>query len=156
MPSIRAIHHQARFHVVGRSPGAEVRRLDGLNGTCVWGEVPDVRPFLASADLVIAPLTIARGIQKKVLEAMAMARPVLLTPEAATGIEGADGRHYAIAGSDAELIESALRLLGDGPGALAIGAAARQFVVELKSWASALAALPAIVGKTPPVARDAA
>jgi sugar transferase (PEP-CTERM/EpsH1 system associated) len=156
MPAIRAVRPDVRFHVVGRSPSVEVGALDGVNGTRVWGEVPDVRPFLAGANLVIAPLSIARGIQNKVLEAMAMARPVLLTPEAATGIEGADGRHYAIAGSDAELIESALRLLGDGPGALAIGAAARQFVVEHKSWASALAALPAIVGKTPPVARDAA
>ncbi|HCY01758.1 MAG TPA: glycosyl transferase family 1, partial [Erythrobacter sp.] len=63
----------------------------GENGVRVWGEVPDVRPFLKSADLVVAPLLIARGVQNKVLEAMAMARPVVLTPGAATGIEARDG-----------------------------------------------------------------
>ena len=102
MPAIRAVHPTARFHAVGRAPGAELRALDGLHGTRVWGEVPDVRPFLAGADLVVAPLSIARGVQNKVLEAMAMARPVLLTPEAATGIEGSDGRDYAVAASDGE------------------------------------------------------
>jgi sugar transferase (PEP-CTERM/EpsH1 system associated) len=156
MPAIRAVQEDAVFHIVGRAPVAEVRALEGRHGTRVWGEVPDVRPFLAGADLVVAPLTIARGVQNKVLEAMSMARPVLLTPEAATGIGAAAERHFCVAGSDAELIEAALRLLDDKPTARAMGEAARRFVVEHKSWASALAALPEIVGKTPAVARDAA
>lgn len=138
MPAIRAQHPQARFHVVGRAPGAEVRALESVNGTRVWGEVPDVRPFLAAADLVVAPLAIARGVQNKVLEAMAMARPVLLTPEAAQGIGGCDGTHYAVAGGDAALVERALALLGEGPRALAMAAAARRFVVAEKSWEAAL------------------
>ena len=156
MPAIRAVHPDARFHIVGRAPGTEVRALEGRNGTRVWGEVPDVRPFLAVADLVVAPLAIARGVQNKVLEAMALARPVLLTPEAATGIEASAGKHYRVAGSDRDLIEAALRLLGDQCAASAMGAAARRFVVQNKSWASALSALPDIVGKVSSVARDAA
>src|SRR5690606_28102921 len=96
MPRIRAVHPEARFHLVGRAPVAEVRALDGINGVRVWGEVPDVRPFLAGADVVLAPLAIARGVQNKVLEAMAMARPVVLTPEAATGIAAEDGVHFAV------------------------------------------------------------
>jgi len=156
MPAIRAVHPDARFHVVGRAPSAEVRALDGVNGTHVWGEVPDVRPFLAAADLVAAPLSIARGIQNKVLEAMAMARPVLLTPEAASGIAALNDEHYAVADSDLALIKGALRLLNDGPSALAMGAAARRFVVEHKGWEAALAPLAAIIGKAPPEVRDAA
>ncbi len=122
----------------------------------MWGEVPDVRPFLAAASLVAAPLSIARGVQNKVLEAMAMARPVLLTPEAATGIGGTDGKHYAVAGENGELVERALTLLADGPRALAMGAAARRFVIEHKGWEAALAPLEAIVGRSPLEARDAA
>jgi glycosyltransferase involved in cell wall biosynthesis len=73
-----------------------VLALDGVNGTRVTGAVPDVRPWLAGADLVVVPLTLARGVQNKVLEAMAMARPVLLTAEAATGIDAVDGRDFAV------------------------------------------------------------
>ena len=145
MPAIRAEHPHARFHVVGRAPSAEVRALDGANGARVWGEVPDVRPFLAAADLVVAPLAIARGVQNKVLEAMAMARPVLLTPEAAQGIGGVDGIHYAVASGDAALVERALALLGEAPLALAMAAAARRFVVAEKSWEAALRPLAGLV-----------
>jgi len=156
MPAIRAAHPETRFHIVGRAPNAEVRGLEGVHGTRVWGEVPDVRPFLAAADLVVAPLAIARGVQNKVLEAMAMARPVLLTPEAATGIGAVDGEHLAVAETDEQLARRAIELLADGQRALAMGAAARRFVVARKSWAAALSQLPAIMSRTGGEARDAA
>ena len=156
MPAIREQHPAAQLHIVGRAPTAEVRALDGVNGTRVWGEVPDVRPFLAAADLVVAPLAIARGVQNKVLEAMAMARPVLLTPEAATGIDAVDRRDYAIAENDTGLIEHACALLAGGSTALAMGASARRFVVVHTSWAAALAPLEDIVGLGAPESRNAA
>jgi sugar transferase (PEP-CTERM/EpsH1 system associated) len=156
MPAIRAAHPTARFHVVGRAPTPEVRALDGANGTRVWGEVPDVRPFVGAADLVVAPLAIARGIQNKVLEAMAMARPVLLTPSAAAGIGAVDDRHYAVAAEDSALAERALLLLGDEASARTMGAAARRYVIDYKSWKAVLAPLASIVGRPASVARDAA
>lgn len=146
LPAIRARHPGATFHVVGRRPVPELLRLDGQGGCRIWGEVPDVRPFLAGADLVAAPLDIARGVQNKVLEAMAMARPVLLTPEAATGIDASDGRHCAIAASDAALVDRALELLGDGALRELMGSAARRFVVETMSWPAMLAKLPRLIG----------
>ena len=155
MPGIRAMHPDARFHLVGRAPVAELVALDGRNGARVWGEVADVRPFLAAADLVLAPLTIARGVQNKVLEAMAMACPVVLTPSAATGIPGEDGVHFAVAQSDEAFVERALALLDDRAAARALGQAARRLVVERMSWAAMLAELPAIVGRAPDQ-RDAA
>lgn len=145
MPLVRARHPQASFHIVGRAPAAEVCALDGVHGTRVWGEVPDVRPFLAGADIVLAPLAIARGVQNKVLEAMAMARPVVLTPEAATGIGGVDGLHFAIADGDRALAETITNLIADGSRALAMAAAARRFTVAEKSWAAALAPLSGLV-----------
>ena len=141
LPAIRQTFPGARLHVVGRAPVAEVLRLDGEGGVRVWGEVPDVKPFLAAADLVLAPLSIARGVQNKVLEAMAMARPVVLSHEAATGIDAQDGREFAVGGDDAALVRRSLALLHDPLAAAAMGAAARRFVVAHQGWAAALAPL---------------
>ena len=146
LPEIRQQHLAAQFHIVGRAPTAELRALDGRDGVRVWGEVPAVQPFLAAADLVLAPLAIARGVQNKVLEAMAMARPVLLTPGAATGIAAEDGVHFAVADSDDALVERALALLADSSGAAEMGAAARRFAVGNLSWQAALAPLPGLLG----------
>lgn len=158
LPEIRKAHPPAQFHIVGRAPVAELRERDGKGGCRVWGEVADVKPFLAAADLVIAPLEIARGVQNKVLEAMAMARPVLLTHDAATGIPAEDGVHFAVEDGDAELVARALALLGNPGEAGAMGAAARQFVVDTRSWPAMLAALPDLVmpDKAPGGHRDAA
>ena len=77
MPTIREQLPEAQFHIVGRKPAPAVVALDGHAGTRVWGKVEDMRTWLTGADLVVAPLQIARGVQNKVLEAMAMGRPVL-------------------------------------------------------------------------------
>ena len=158
MPAICRAHPQARFHVVGRAPVPELLARDGAIGTRVWGEVPDVRPFLAAADVVLAPLAIARGVQNKVLEAMAMARPVLLTGAAATGLPGKDGAHFAIADSDEALAERALELLARPDASSAMGAAARRLVVDTASWPAMLAGLQEIVGRAerPKARADAA
>lgn len=157
MPGIRRRFPDATFHVVGRAPLPGLLRKDGMHGVRVWGEVPDVRPFQAAADLVVAPLAIARGVQNKVLEAMAMARPVLVTPEAATGIDATDGVEIAIEADDGELVDRACDLLSDGPGTLRMAAAARRFVLEHKGWNAALASLAALTGRsTEPATRNAA
>ena len=141
MPAIRARMPHAVFDVVGRAPSAAVRALDGMNGTRVHGAVPDVRPWLAGADLVVAPLLIARGVQNKVLEAMAMARPVLATRAAATGIGAREGIELAVADGSEALAAAALDLLCDVTVARALGLAGRKFVVSSRSWERALAPL---------------
>src|SRR3546814_6172633 len=80
-PQIRNRHANARFAIVGRNPAPAVRALAALPGVVVTGAVPDVRGWLAAAAVVVAPLQLARGIQNKVLEAMAMARPVIASPQ---------------------------------------------------------------------------
>ena len=141
MPAIRAKLPHAVFDVVGRAPTSAVRALDGLNGARVHGAVPDVRPWLAGADLVVAPLLIARGVQNKVLEAMAMARPVLATRAAATGIGAREGTELAVADGSEALATAALELLCDVTAARALGLAGRKFVVSSRSWERALAPL---------------
>ncbi|MEX0341666.1 MAG: TIGR03087 family PEP-CTERM/XrtA system glycosyltransferase [Erythrobacter sp.] len=156
MPALRMKYPRARFHVVGRAPVRALRDRHGENGTRVWGEVPDMRPFLKSADLVVAPLLIARGVQNKVLEAMAMARPVVLTPGAATGIDAVDGRDFAVSEADPAAMLSQIEPLLDSPGrASEMGRCARSYVLERMSWDSVEAALAELVGRGEN-ARDAA
>lgn len=145
MPAIRARLPLALFDVVGRAPTAAVRSLDGRHGTRVHGAVEDVRPWIAGADLVVAPLLIARGVQNKVLEAMAMARPVLATSAAATGIGAREGSEIVIADGPSALAEAGLELLCDAGRSRAIGEAARRFVVATRGWERSLAPLGAIV-----------
>ena len=156
MPLVREEFPAASFHIVGRNPVRAVAALEGVNGTHVWGKVADVRPFLAAGDLAIAPLEIARGVQNKVLEAMAMALPVVVSPAAASGIDAVDGQHLAIGDSDTELAGRTIALLSDAAAARALGLAARRFVVDNYSWDSALSGLPALIGLTPAAVRDAA
>ncbi|MBK1691675.1 TIGR03087 family PEP-CTERM/XrtA system glycosyltransferase [Ectothiorhodospira mobilis] len=85
-PRVRARCPEARFTIVGARPGPEVKRLGRIEGVQVTGAVRDVRPYLAQAVAAVAPLRIARGVQNKVLEAMAMARPVIATPQAMDGL----------------------------------------------------------------------
>lgn len=147
LPEIRKVHPGAAFHVVGRAPVPKLTAQDGMDGVRVWGEVPDVRPFLAAADIVIAPLEIARGVQNKVLEAMAMARPVLLTPEAATGIDAEDRVHFAVEATDDALVTRALGLIKQSAPTALMAASARQYVVDHQSWPAMLAHLGPIIGK---------
>ncbi|MEN7536369.1 TIGR03087 family PEP-CTERM/XrtA system glycosyltransferase [Aurantiacibacter flavus] len=149
MPAILARQPAAQFHIVGRAPTPSVRNLASEPGTRVWGEVPDMRPFLAAASMVVAPLTIARGVQNKVLEAMAMARPVLASPEALTGIDGDPGEHFLRCENDADFVAQACALADDTARAERIGNAGRQLVFDRMSWPAMMAPLAAIVGLTP-------
>ncbi|MEO9462900.1 MAG: TIGR03087 family PEP-CTERM/XrtA system glycosyltransferase [Marinomonas sp.] len=157
LPAVRETLPDAMFHVVGRAPVAELTQRDGKNGIRVWGDVPDVRPFIQSATAVVAPLTIARGVQNKVLEAMAMARPVVLSEEAATGIEAADGTHFAIGTSDAAIAAHMLHFAQNRRSGEAMGKAARKYVFDQQSWDAMLAPLAGIVsGVSEAPASDAA
>ncbi|MEO1309406.1 MAG: TIGR03087 family PEP-CTERM/XrtA system glycosyltransferase [Pseudomonadota bacterium] len=138
-PTIRAEAPQARLGVVGARPGADVQKLADAAGVTVTGRVEDVRPYIAGASVSVAPLRIARGVQNKVLEAMAMARAVLATPEAATGIDAAAGEEIIVASDAATLAREALSLLNDPERRAALGAAARACVQRDYSWEGRLA-----------------
>lgn len=143
---IRERHPDARFAIVGRNPFPAVRSLASLPGVVVTGAVDDVRGWLAAADVVVAPLRLARGVQNKVLEAMAMARPVIASPQAVEGIDAVAGRDLLVAGTSAEEAAATVALLGDRDAARRLGMAARARVEARYSWKATLAGLPAIVG----------
>lgn len=155
MPRIRAVLPDATFHIVGRKPAPDVLALDGREGCKVWGRVDDIAGWLAAADLALIPLDIARGVQNKVLEAMAMALPVVVSPEAATGIGAEPERALSIGADDDELVRKTIALLRDRHRARTMGLAARRFLEQTRSWPAVLAELPALVGLAPDVS-DAA
>ncbi len=146
LPRVREVHPEASLHIVGRNPSREVEALGRLAGVRVWGRVPDVRPYLAAADLALVPLDIARGVQNKVLEAMAMGVPVVLSPGAATGIAACDGQHFRVGRSDEAMASAVLELVGDRARAAAMGQDARNWIVAHASWEAALAPLGALCG----------
>lgn len=145
MPAIRAVHPGAIFAIVGRSPTPQVEALAQLSGVIVTGGVPDVRGWLAAADVVVAPLRIARGIQNKVLEAMAMARPVVASPEAAEGIDAENGTHLIIAPDVWGEAQAVLSLIANRDEAAALGQAARAQVEQRYDWSATLAPLRELV-----------
>jgi len=95
-PAVREVVPDAQFSIVGSRPSDAVLALARLPGIVVTGTVPDVRPYLAHAACAVAPLRVARGVQNKVLEAMAMACPVVVTRQAAEGIRAEAGRDFLL------------------------------------------------------------
>lgn len=140
LPLIRSKVENLEFYIVGLNPSEQVRELEKLPGVLVTGAVPDVRPYLAYADLSVAPLRIARGVQNKVLEAMAMAKPVVLTSAAMEGIEPTDLLAAHIADDPQEFANHCVRLLlaNHSP---EIGRQARSFIEEAYNWKKNLACM---------------
>ena len=106
LPAVRARVPETLFAIVGSNPTAEVDALAELPGVMVTGRVPDVRPFLAHAAVVVAPLRIARGVQNKVLEALAMSRAVVATDNAIQGIPDARDAGVRVAQDPDSFVEA--------------------------------------------------
>ena len=156
MPRIRAVIPDASLHIVGRKPSAEVLALDGVDGCRVWGRVDDIAAYLRAADLALVPLEIARGVQNKVLEAMAMALPVVVSSGAATGIGAEPDREFVIGEDDDALVRAGISLLRDRQRAKTMGLAARRFLEQNRSWEAVLAPLPSLIGLADPRVSDVA
>jgi sugar transferase (PEP-CTERM/EpsH1 system associated) len=150
LPVLRRGVPSARFWIVGAAPTSDVRALADLPGVQVTGRVPDTRPYLAAADVAVAPLRIARGIQNKLLEAMAMARPVVATPEAFEGVRAEPGRDILLASGVDETVQRITEVL-DGRHA-SMGAAGRRAVETAHQWSVTLRPLDRLFGVTQPEA----
>ena len=152
---IRGRNSKAIFAIVGRNPAPAVLALRQIPGVMVTGAVDDVRSWLAVADVIVAPLKIARGIQNKVLEAMAMAKPVIVSPAAAEGIDARDGSHFIIAATADTQADAVLLLLADKAKRTRLGNDARGHVVQHYGWARQLQSLNQIMDLRPILAETA-
>lgn len=135
----------AIFRIVGRTPTAKIRKLQTIPGVVVVGEVKEVAEEVCQFDVSVAPLRIGRGLQNKVLEAMAAARPVVLTTTAAEGIAAEHNRHYVVADRPGEIAAQVIRLLRFDQEGHQLGRAARQFVTTHHNWPRVLKQLEWIV-----------
>ncbi len=119
------IHHSdptAEFWIVGSNPTDAVKRLADADAVRVTGRVADVRPYLSHAQAIVAPLRVARGVQNKVLEALAMEKPVVCTPEAAEGLAGdAPIQVTADPAAMSRMVASVLDRTRDAPGSQGAG-----------------------------------
>lgn len=145
-PGIRKALPEARFLIVGSKPTPEVQRLGKEAGVIVTGRVESVAAYLAHAQVAVAPLLIARGIQNKVLEAMAMAVPVVVSPGALSGIAATSGEHLVCVEAPDEWVEACIRLVRDPEPARTMGLAARKLMLEKYGWEAQFAILDRLLG----------
>lgn len=142
-PNVRAIHPNARFAAIGPRPPADVTAFDGAAGVRVTGRVDDVRAHLCAAKVSVAPMKIARGVQNKILEAMAMGLPVVTTSPGLEGVAASVGREIVVADDEATIADEIARLLSDPARRATIGAAARARIIADYSWDAQLRPLAA-------------
>ncbi|MDB5799392.1 MAG: sugar transferase, PEP-CTERM/EpsH1 system associated [Rhodocyclales bacterium] len=133
-PGILARWPAARFYIVGMNPSEAVLALAQRAGISVTGTVPDVRPWLRHARVVVAPLRVARGVQNKILEAMAMGRPVVASATCAVGIKARHDEELVVADSAEEWSAAVTSLLADGMRAEQVGQRARERILADYSW----------------------
>jgi len=142
LAQLRISNPRVRFYVVGRSPSPQVQAL-ASDHVVVTGTVPDVRPYLQHAAVVVAPLRVARGIQNKILEAMAMEQPVITVSSCADAI-GADADQGLLrADTPADFVQAVQQLLSQPESAKVVGAAARRYVLNHYSWEAHLKGIDA-------------
>ncbi|WP_447968788.1 TIGR03087 family PEP-CTERM/XrtA system glycosyltransferase [Nitrospira sp. M1] len=133
-PRICELFPQVRFDIVGRKPDPKVLRLAQLGRINVTGTVPDVRPYLETASIAVVPLRIARGVQNKILEAMAMGLPVVGTSNAFEGISVCQDNGIRIVDDPIQFADEVISLLHDPVLRTTCGIRAREFVRQRGSW----------------------
>lgn len=136
-PRVRERRPQERLRLVGRNPSDAVRALAQVPGVEVLGSVPDVRPAVNASAVVLAPLRVARGIQNKVLEGLAMARPVLASPQALQGLPDRS-IPVQVAQSPQEWADSLVALLGNPARCRSLGQQGRAYVERHHAWEACL------------------
>jgi polysaccharide biosynthesis protein PslH len=145
LPEIRTRDASARFYIVGMNPDSAVKALARDPAVVVTGRVDDVRPFLQHARVIVAPLRVARGIQNKVLEAMAMAKPAVVTPAMAAGMAVRVGVELETASDARGFTEKVLAVMSDPERASRMGAEARSRVLHDYIWRASYARLDALL-----------
>jgi len=145
MPGLLERQPKAKLRIVGRSPCEEVLALNALPGVEVVGSVPDVRPYMAKATVIVAPLLLARGVQSKVLEAMSTARAVVCSPASAEGIAAKHAEQFIIANDPSQWIAHLHELLSNPALRQSLGMAARRRIETHYRWEACLEPLETLL-----------
>jgi glycosyltransferase involved in cell wall biosynthesis len=135
-PRIAQAHPEARLKIIGGRPPLSLQQLAGPRVE-LTGFVPDLRPHLAAAAALVVPLRLGGGTRLKIVEGMAMGKPIVSTALGAEGIEATPGRDILIADDPKAFADAVNRLLADPQLAASIGQSARRLAVERYAWSSA-------------------
>jgi sugar transferase (PEP-CTERM/EpsH1 system associated) len=133
-PAIHARFPTAEFRIIGRRPTPAVQALAAIPGVNIVGQVPDVRPAVASAAVVVVPLRLARGVQNKVLEAMAMAKAIVAAPPALAALNTTNHVHLIAAATPQEWVDRVSELFTNEARRRELGHAAREYVETHHHW----------------------
>lgn len=148
-PNVRRGHPNAEFRVIGRKPAPAVQRLAEIAGVNVVGQVPDVRSYVADAAVVVVPMRLSRGLQNKVLEALAMGKAVVAAPPALAALRTEPGTHLLSATAPNEWAELVGELLASPDRRRELGGAGRRFVEEHHHWDRCLRSLLDAITREP-------
>lgn len=130
-PNLVATNPKLVFCIIGSNPTEEVKKLSQHNNVVVTGRVDDVRPYVLYSKVVVAPIQIARGVQNKVLEGLALAKPMVLTSLAAEGIDSVSSDSYIIVDDPVDFGKAILSLIDREASFCDRN---RQFVIDNFSW----------------------
>ena len=144
-PLLRARRPGLKLLIVGADPSPAVRKLGEIPGVTVTGSVPDVRPHLYRSALMVAPLSIARGTQNKILEAMASGVPVVTSGVAAGGVDAVEWEHLLVANSPGEYAQAVLHVLDNPVERRRLAAAGRARMLSHHTWPSSMRRLDTII-----------
>lgn len=139
-PRVTEAVDRARLRLVGRRPPRSIRRLAFANSNMdvvITGRVPDVRPYMARAQVLIVPSRLGSGVRLKILNALAMGKAVVSTSKAAEGLDLTDGRHLLVADAAEEFARCVIRLLSDPAERRRLGSAGRELVRAHHRWEEA-------------------
>ena len=140
-PRIKTVYPDVLFYIVGSNPSPKVKALENGQGVRVTGFVDDIRPYYRGADACIIPLRIAAGVQNKILEAMAMAKPVVTTGKALEGIKGKADVHLLVADDPELFADKIVQLLDNKKKAMFLAHNARDFILKNYNWQTNIADL---------------
>ena len=144
-PRIRAQRSQAKLLIVGADPSHAIRKLGALPGVEVTGSVPDVRPYVLRSAAMVAPLSIARGTQNKILEAMALGVPVVTSTLAVKGVDAEPEQHLLVGNTPDEYAQAALRLMNNADERARLATAGRARMRSHHDWTASLERLERLV-----------
>lgn len=147
LPRLQAARPGLKLMIVGADPSPAVRRLGSLQGVTVTGSVPDVRPYLRRATLMVAPLNIARGTQNKILEAMAAGTPVVTSRVAAGGVDASSPEHFLVASAPEEYVGAILGIIDDPAERRRLSLAGRERMLSHHNWERSMQRLDGIIAR---------
>ncbi|MGL4409644.1 TIGR03087 family PEP-CTERM/XrtA system glycosyltransferase [Zoogloea sp.] len=146
-PRLKAARPALKLLIVGADPSPAVRKLAELDGVTVTGSVPDVRPYVRSSALMVAPLNIARGTQNKILEAMAMGVPVVTSSVAAGGVDAESEKHFLVADTPEDYARQVLRICSSAAERQRLAESGRARMLSNHAWPRSMERLDAIIAR---------